>query len=76
MLYIALFESSATILVNSRLGKPFNPLLGESYELVTPNFRYFSEMVSHHPPISVFNAQGSGFEINRVMDTTQNFNGK
>lgn len=24
-------------------GKPFNPLLGETYELVTDNFRFLSE---------------------------------
>ena len=38
-----------------RLQKPFNPLLGETYELVTPKFRFFSECVSHHPPIFALN---------------------
>ena len=38
-----------------RLKKPFNPLLGETYELVTSEFRYYSEMVSHHPPIFCVN---------------------
>lgn len=34
--------------------KPFNPLLGETYEYVDKDlgFRYFAEQVSHHPPIS------------------------
>lgn len=37
---------------NKRLGKPFNPILGETFELVGDGWRYFSEQVSHHPPIS------------------------
>jgi len=33
--------------------KPFNPLLGETFELFVPGkYKYFSEQVSHHPPIS------------------------
>ena len=32
--------------------KPFNPLLGETYELVTDNFRFIAEQVSHHPPVT------------------------
>ena len=33
-------------------------------------------MVSHHPPISVFFAEGDGFSTSRVMETSQYFNGK
>ena len=32
--------------------KPFNPLLGETFELVTNEWRFLSEQVSHHPPVS------------------------
>lgn len=34
--------------------KPFNPLLGETYEYIDEDlgFKYFAEQVSHHPPIS------------------------
>lgn len=41
--------------IPKRLGKPFNPLLGETYELVTSKFRLFSESVSHHPPVFCLN---------------------
>lgn len=34
--------------------KPFNSLLGETYELVTPDFRGVSEQVSHHPPVTAY----------------------
>merc|ERR1712223_96854 len=38
--------------------KPFNPLLGETYECVREDrgFRYVSEQVSHHPPVSTCHA--------------------
>uniref|UniRef100_A0A674AQL0 Oxysterol-binding protein n=1 Tax=Salmo trutta TaxID=8032 RepID=A0A674AQL0_SALTR len=43
-----------------RTGKPFNPLLGETYELIREDlgFRWMSEQVSHHPPVSAFHAEG------------------
>jgi len=32
--------------------KPFNPLLGETYELVNPGkYKFLAEQVSHHPPV-------------------------
>ncbi|KAF1390129.1 hypothetical protein PFLUV_G00054900 [Perca fluviatilis] len=42
-----------------RTGKPFNPLLGETYELIREDegYRLISEQVSHHPPVSAFHAQ-------------------
>ena len=47
--------------VIGRLAKPFNPLLGETYEIVNSKFRFFIETVSHHPPIAVFDCQGENF---------------
>lgn len=40
----------------NRLLKPFNPILGETYEYIDVNnkFRSISEQVSHHPAISAF----------------------
>lgn len=37
-----------------RFFKPFNPILGETYEYVKKDkeFRFISEQVSHHPPVS------------------------
>ena len=60
-----------TYTVPKRLGKPFNPLLGETYEIVTSKFRYFSESVSHHPPIFAINCQGAGYEMRRTMESVQ-----
>lgn len=76
MLYMAIDMTTQFYCFHKRAGKPFNPLLGETYELVTPNFRYFSEMVSHHPPISSFCCQGENYELRRTTETVQKFNGK
>jgi hypothetical protein len=55
MVYVASTFLSFMLQCVYRTKKPFNPLLGETYELVTPTFRYYSEMVSHHPPIIALN---------------------
>ncbi|XP_046713479.1 oxysterol-binding protein-related protein 1 isoform X3 [Silurus meridionalis] len=57
---VAAFAVSAVASQWERTGKPFNPLLGETYELVREDlgFRVVSEQVSHHPPVSAFHAEG------------------
>uniref|UniRef100_A0A8C9W9T8 Oxysterol-binding protein n=1 Tax=Scleropages formosus TaxID=113540 RepID=A0A8C9W9T8_SCLFO len=57
---VAAFAVSAVASQWERTGKPFNPLLGETYELVREDlgFRLVSEQVSHHPPVSAFHAEG------------------
>ncbi|KAM8755591.1 oxysterol-binding protein-related protein 2-like isoform 1-T3 [Acanthopagrus schlegelii] len=56
---VAAFAVSAVASQWDRTGKPFNPLLGETYELVREEqgFRLVSEQVSHHPPVSAFHAE-------------------
>ena len=76
MLYLACIYSSAFNQVLGRLSKPFNPLLGETYELVTPKFRFLAECVSHHPPIVCMNLQGENFMMQKMGATNQKFNGK
>ncbi|KAM4704755.1 oxysterol-binding protein-related protein 1 isoform 2-T2 [Rhinophrynus dorsalis] len=58
---VAAFAVSAVASQWERTGKPFNPLLGETYELVRDDlgFRLISEQVSHHPPVSAFHAEGT-----------------
>ncbi|KAL3055214.1 hypothetical protein OYC64_017997 [Pagothenia borchgrevinki] len=57
---VAAFAVSAVASQWDRTGKPFNPLLGETYELIRDDlgFRWVSEQVSHHPPVSAFHAEG------------------
>ncbi|XP_075262774.1 oxysterol-binding protein-related protein 1-like isoform X2 [Convolutriloba macropyga] len=49
-----------------RLNKPFNPLLGETFQLVDDEmgYRFIAEQVSHHPPIAAFNFQSSFCQFN------------
>uniref|UniRef100_A0A8C1VNX5 Oxysterol-binding protein n=1 Tax=Cyprinus carpio TaxID=7962 RepID=A0A8C1VNX5_CYPCA len=56
---VAAFAVSAVASQWDRTGKPFNPLLGETYELTREDqgFRLISEQVSHHPPISAFHTE-------------------
>ena len=51
--YIGLWAATSFAGTRKRLYKPFNPLLGETFELVGSNFRLFGEQFSHHPPIGV-----------------------
>lgn len=43
--------------------KPFNPLLGETFEYEDQDFRLISEQVSHHPPISAFHAENEEYLV-------------
>lgn len=64
--YIAAFAvSEYASTAEGRIGKPFNPLLGETFEYVSArdNFRYLSEQVCHHPPVSASFCQGPGYTI-------------
>ncbi|RWS31220.1 oxysterol-binding protein-related protein 3-like protein, partial [Leptotrombidium deliense] len=64
MLYVAAFAISAYSSSCYRAGhKPFNPLLGETYECIRDDkgFRFIAEQVSHHPPVSACNAQSDSF---------------
>jgi pterin-4a-carbinolamine dehydratase len=38
--------------------KPFNSILGETFEITNSKFDYIAEQVSHHPPISACYAIG------------------
>ncbi|KFY44318.1 hypothetical protein V494_01548 [Pseudogymnoascus sp. VKM F-4513 (FW-928)] len=53
MVYVAAFAASEYASTIGRVAKPFNPLLGETFEYARPDkeFRFFIEQVSHHPPI-------------------------
>ncbi|XP_061771807.1 oxysterol-binding protein-related protein 3 isoform X2 [Nerophis ophidion] len=64
MVYIATFVVSGYASSYCRTGgKPFNPLLGETYECERPDkgFRFVAEQVSHHPPVSACHAESKNF---------------
>lgn len=60
-----------------RVRKPFNPVLGESFEFENPGngMRFYAEQVLHHPPVSVSHCQGKGWDAGEVVDISATFNG-
>lgn len=58
---IAAFQMTTYGCVIGRTSKPFNPLLGETYELVTPHYKFLAEQVQHSPPIVAFSYEGEGY---------------
>ena len=62
--------------VVGRTRKPFNSLLGETFELVTSQYRFVSEQVSHHPPITAFHCESANYEVHASSSTTLKFNGR
>ncbi|XP_042403576.1 oxysterol-binding protein-related protein 1C-like isoform X1 [Zingiber officinale] len=65
MLNVAAFAVSAYASTDGRSCKPFNPLLGETYEADYPDkrLRFFSEKVSHHPMIVACHCEGKGWKF-------------
>jgi len=60
IMLVAAFGLSHYSSTMERLGKPFNPMLAETFELVSAErkLRIMSEQVSHHPPVSCIHAEG------------------
>jgi len=61
--YLAAFIVAECALNINRILKPFNPILGETFEYFDNNlkYRYISEQVSHHPPISAYICEHEDF---------------
>jgi hypothetical protein len=41
--FVAVFSSTFLTCIERNITKPFNPLLGETYELVTDKFKFIAE---------------------------------
>nr|GMD24616.1 oxysterol-binding protein-related protein 1D [Ipomoea batatas] len=65
ILNIAAFAVSGYASTEGRQCKPFNPLLGETYEADYPDkgLRFFSEKVSHHPMVVACHCEGRGWKF-------------
>ncbi|XP_021292603.1 oxysterol-binding protein-related protein 1D [Herrania umbratica] len=65
ILNVAAFAVSGYASTEGRQCKPFNPLLGETYEADYPDkgLRFFSEKVSHHPVIVACHCEGKGWKF-------------
>ncbi|KAM6979214.1 oxysterol-binding protein-related protein 6 isoform 2-T2 [Tautogolabrus adspersus] len=79
MVLVAAFAISGYSSTYYRAGsKPFNPLLGETYECIRQDkgFCYFSEQVSHHPPVSACHCESKNFTFWQDMRWKNKFWGK
>lgn len=78
MVYVAAFAASEYASTINRIAKPFNPLLGETFEYARPdqNFRLISEQVSHHPPISACTAQSPKWDYYGENAVDSQFRGR
>ncbi|XP_047089184.1 oxysterol-binding protein-related protein 1B-like [Lolium rigidum] len=65
ILCVAAFAVSGYASSDGRPCKPFNPLLGETYEADYPEngIRFFSEKVSHHPMVMACHCEGRGWRF-------------
>ncbi|XP_030644970.1 oxysterol-binding protein-related protein 3a [Chanos chanos] len=79
MVYVAAFAISAYASTFTRAGgKPFNPILGETYECerTDKGFRFISEQVSHHPPVSACHCESDSFTLWQDVRWKNKFWGK
>ncbi|KAF8521881.1 Oxysterol-binding protein-domain-containing protein [Hysterangium stoloniferum] len=76
--FVAAFAMSNYSSTIGRIAKPFNPMLGETFEYVRldKQYRYYSEQVSHHPPISACWAEAPEWRYYGEVDAQNKFMGK
>lgn len=76
--YIAAYAASSYSSTIDRIAKPFNPLLGETFEYCRPDmgYRMFSEQVSHHPPIGALIAESPRWEFYGDSNVKSKFYGR
>jgi len=79
MAHVAAFTVSSYASTSNRTGKPFNPLLGETYECDRMNdlgWRAISEQVSHHPPMLAQYCEGREWRCWQEFTMASKFRGK
>ncbi|XP_061335276.1 oxysterol-binding protein 1 [Pezoporus flaviventris] len=78
--YVAAFTVSSYSTTVFRTSKPFNPLLGETFELdrlEESGYRSLCEQVSHHPPAAAHHADSKhGWTLRQEIKITSKFRGK
>ena len=57
----------------NRTLKPFNPIIGETFEFFNKNFKYFAEQISHNPPISAYYCENNNFICFTDTNSKNNF---
>jgi len=77
MLYVGVFALSTFGCSIQRTSKPFNPLLGETFEYVDDKrgIKFIAEQVSHHPPITACFVEDENFEMTSYFKVATRFTG-
>eukprot|EP01127_Copromyxa_protea_P004029 TRINITY_DN1380_c0_g1_i1.p1 TRINITY_DN1380_c0_g1~~TRINITY_DN1380_c0_g1_i1.p1 ORF type:complete len:423 (+),score=100.30 TRINITY_DN1380_c0_g1_i1:38-1270(+) len=77
LLYVSMFAMSSFAVCAQRVSKPFNPLLGETFEYVDEEHgvKFFIEQVSHHPPIAAAVLDSEHFKMEVFHEVKTKFTG-
>lgn len=75
MAYIACFAVSCYVSTRNRTMKPFNPLLGETFEYQQDGYSLIAEQVSHHPPITALHCEHPCYTYYGDSQVKSNFKG-
>ncbi|KAI1723844.1 oxysterol-binding protein domain-containing protein [Ditylenchus destructor] len=76
---VAAFAISTYSTTGMRTTKPFNPMLGETFECdrrVDKSWRSLAEQVSHHPPTYALYAEGKSWILNQSYTITTKIKGR
>lgn len=77
--YVAAFTMSTYSTTSERVAKPFNPLLGETFECDRTcdlGWKLVSEQVSHHPPmLALFCESKNGWKCSQELQLSSKFRG-
>jgi hypothetical protein len=77
LLYVGAYSLSTFGCSIQRSSKPFNPMLGETFEYVDTKrgIKYIAEQVSHHPPISACYIEDENFQLTSYFRVATRFTG-
>ncbi|XP_014245032.1 oxysterol-binding protein 2-like isoform X5 [Cimex lectularius] len=78
MAYIAVFAVASYASISNRIGKPFNPIQGETFECDrTDDFgwRSIAEQISHHPPTAAMYCEGTAWQCWQEVTVYTKFKG-
>jgi oxysterol-binding protein 1 len=73
---LAVHQVSALSVCERACSKPFNPLLGETFEFTNDSFQFLAEQVSHHPPVTAVYCRGKKYTFSTCHKMNTSFNGK
>ena len=54
--------------MSAQMRKPFNPILGETYQATIGQYRVYMEQVQHHPPVTRYHVQGQDLQVHGSLE--------